>query len=43
MSNQIFNNDIEMLSFNLNNQLNEYNNSLTLRKEKLISKPFIIF
>ena len=43
MSNQIFNNDIEMLSFNLNNQLNEYNNSLTLRKRKIDFKTFYYF
>jgi len=43
MSNQIFNNDIEILSFNLNNQLNEYNNSLTLRKRKIDFKTFYYF
>jgi hypothetical protein len=35
MSNNIFNNDIKLLTCNLNNELDKYNDSLTLRKRKI--------
>jgi hypothetical protein len=43
MSNEIFKNDIKMLTFNLNNELNEYNKSLTLRKRKIDFKTLYYF
>jgi len=43
MSNNIFNNDIKLLTNNLNNELDKYNKSLTLRKRKIDFKMFYYF
>lgn len=43
MSDNIFNNDVKLLIFNLNCQLNKYNDSLTLRKRKIDFKLFYYF
>jgi hypothetical protein len=43
MSNNIFNNDIKLLTCNLNNELDKYNDSLTLRKRKIDFKMFYYF
>lgn len=43
MSNYIFNNDIKLLTYNLNDELDKYNDSLTLRKRKIDFKMFFYF
>lgn len=43
MSDNIFNNDIKLLICNLNNELDKYNDSLTLRKRKNDFKMFFYF